>query len=57
MYNEPFLIFDQLYLMTDVSSGDGKGKMSFFSVLMALSCGVNNFVQEGLFILMIFTLS
>ena len=28
--------------------------MSFFSVLLALSCGVNRFVQEELFILTIF---
>ena len=39
--------------MADVSSGDGKGVI--FSVLIALSCGVNN-VQEELFILMSFTL-
>ena len=49
-----FLHVDRLYLVTHVSSGDGKG--SFFSVLIALSCGVNNFIQEELLILMIFTL-
>ena len=38
-------IFDWLYPMTDVSSGDGKGDI--FSVLLALLCGVNNFVQEN----------
>ena len=31
----------------------GTGKVSRFSVLIALSCGVNNFVQEELFILTI----
>ena len=48
-----FFIFDRLYLMTHVSSRDGKGVI--FLVLMALSCGVNNFVQEELFVLTIFT--
>ena len=49
-----FFIFDQLYLVTDVSYGDGKGVifLSFFS----LSCGVNNFGLEELFSLTIFTL-
>ena len=46
MRNKLFLICDQLYLMTHVSSGDEK--VSFFSVLLALSCGVNNSVQEEL---------
>ena len=31
------------------------GKVSFFSVLVALLCGVNKFVQEELFILTILT--
>ena len=35
--------------MTDVSSGDGKDVI-FFSVLIAVSRGVNNFVQEELFV-------
>ena len=39
-----FFHFDRLYLMTDVSSGDEK--VSFFSVLIALSFCVNTFVQE-----------
>ena len=56
MRNDLFPIFDGLYLMTHVSPGDGKSVI-FFSVLIALSCGVNNFVQEELFILKIFTLS
>ena len=30
-------------------------KVSFFLVLLALSCGTNNFGQEELFILTIFT--
>ena len=54
MCSKLFFIFDQLYLMTDVSYGDGK--VSFFSVFLALSSGVNNFIQEELFILMIITL-
>ena len=55
MRNEPFLIFDQLYLVTDMYVyGDGKGGISSF--LLALSCGVNNFVQEELFILTNFPL-
>ena len=33
MCNELFFIFDRLYLMTHVSSGDEK--VSFFSVLIA----------------------
>ena len=54
MRKELFSIFDRLYLMTHVSSGDKK--VSFFSVLIAISCGVNNFVHKVLFILTIFTL-
>ena len=34
----------------------GKRKVSYFSVLLALSSGVKNFVQEELLILTIFTL-
>ena len=33
----------------------GTGKVSFFSVLPAFLCGVNNVVQEELFILTNFT--
>ena len=47
-------VFDRLYLMTNASSWDGK--VSFVSVLITLSCGVNNFFQEELIILMIFML-
>ena len=32
----------------------GTGIVPFFSILLALSCGLNNFVQEELFILTIF---
>ena len=46
--------FDRLYPMTDMSSGDGK--IVIFSVLLALSCRMNDFVQEELFTLTIFTL-
>ena len=53
MRNELYFIFDRLYLMTHVSSGTGK--VSFFSVLIALACGVDNFVQEELFILTTFS--
>ena len=42
-----FLHFDRLHVVTHVSSGDGKSVI--FSVLIALSCGV----QEELYILMI----
>ena len=49
-----FLIFDRLYIMTDVPYRDGKGV--FLSILLALLCDVNNFVQEELFTLMIFIL-
>ena len=41
--------------MTDVSSGDEKGVI--FLSLLALSRSVNNFVQEELFVLKIFTLN
>ena len=44
MRNNFFFIFDRLYLMAHVSSGNGKG------VILALSYSVNNFVQEELFI-------
>ena len=54
MRNKLFLIFDRSYLMTHVSSGNGIGVL--FSVLIALSCGVNNFVQEEFFILKMITL-
>ena len=47
--------FDRLYLMTLYRLETGK-EVQFFSVLIALSCGVNNFVQEDLFILTIFIL-
>ena len=40
--------------MIHVSSMDRK--VLFSSVLIALSCGRNNFVHEELFVLMIFTL-
>ena len=46
--------FDWLDIMIDVSSGDRKS-VTFLS-LLALLCGMNNFVQEELFILTIFTL-
>ena len=53
MRNQIF-IFDRLYLTTHASSGDGK--VLFFSVSIAPSCGVNNFVLEELFILTMFIL-
>ena len=52
--NKLFFIFGRLYLVIDVSYGDGKGVIVLS--LLALLCGVNNFVQEELFLLMIFTL-
>ena len=42
-----YCAFDVLYLMTHMSSGDGKGVI--FSVLIALSCSVNTPVQEEVF--------
>ena len=53
MRKDLFLIFDQLYLMTHVSSVDGKGVifLSFDSSFM----WCENFVLEELFILTIFT--
>ena len=54
MCSEPFYVSDRLYFVTDVSNGDGKGVI-FLSFASSLY-GVNNFVQEKLFILTIFTL-
>ena len=54
IHNEHFFISDQFYLVTVVSYGDGK--VSFFSVLLAFSFGVNNFVQEELSVFTIFSL-
>ena len=54
MRNQLIFIFDLLYLVTDVSYVDEK--RVFFSLFLALSCGVNNFVLEEHFILTIFTL-
>ena len=49
-----YFSFDWLYPMTHVSSGDKKGVV-FPSLLLALSCGVDQFFQEELYIVTIFT--
>ena len=51
-YAASFFIFDWLYLVIDMSYGDGKGVI--FLSFAAFSCDVNNF--EELPILTIFTL-
>ena len=54
---QPFLsiLIDWSYPMTHVSSGNKKGAI-FSSLLLALSYGVDNFFQEGRYIVTIFTL-
>ena len=54
MRNELFSLF-LIGCILSLMCRMGTGKVSFFSVLLVLSCGVNNFVQEELFILTTFT--